>query len=537
MSDTPENDTFVSGKHRIVGGRYILEKQLGAGGMGTVWKASQMGVGNVVAIKFLHDALSSDPGLVKRFEQEAKVSLEVTHPGAAQLLDTGRDPKTGQLYLVFEFVDGEDLRARLNTEGAFSFDEARDIALRVGEVLAAAHARGIVHRDIKPENIRLRRDLGGTHVKVLDFGIAKFRPEANARLTADGAIAGTPGYMAPEQVRAEGIDGRADIYALGLVTYEMMTGLPAFTSTSAPALLVDQMTTQVPALSARAPGRDFPELDTIIQKACAKDPAQRYQSAKEFVAAMKALSPPPWSSRARAAVAPANRATPLNIPPLPQATVVQSSSKAPLVIGLLALVGVLVGGGAYVVSRLARPAGLYWTLPRPVPTADCAGSDRYTPEVRQLSNAELERRLQSTRLVPPSTALRQVELLKASASAYDPSTRECTYRIMLMGSVATEETTLRATPELWGHTREVKELELLFLEMPLLQRWNVAQRKDVLAQIDSTFVATLTEKEPGDREHWRRQYYGVELTCEATDEVLEQLKAKRPKDCLNLTPR
>ncbi len=109
--------------------------------------------------------------------------------------------------------------------------------------------------------------------------------------------------------------------------------------------------------------------------------------------------------------------------------------------------------------------------------------------------------------------------------------------IMLMGSVATEETTLRATPELWGHTREVKELELLFLEMPLLQRWNVAQRKDVLAQIDSTFVATLTEKEPGDREHWRRQYYGVELTCEATDEVLEQLKAKRPKDCLNLTPR
>ncbi len=532
MSDTPENDTFVSGKHRIVGGRYILEKQLGAGGMGTVWKASQMGVGNVVAIKFLHDALSSDPGLVKRFEQEAKVSLEVTHPGAAQLLDTGRDAKTGQLYLVFEFVDGEDLRARLNTEGAFSFDEARDIALRVGEVLAAAHARGIVHRDIKPENIRLRRDLGGTHVKVLDFGIAKFRPEANARLTADGAIAGTPGYMAPEQVRAEVIDGRADIYALGLVTYEMMTGLPAFTSTSAPALLVDQMTTQVPALSARAPGRDFPDLDVIIQKACAKDPAQRYQSAKEFVAAMKGLSPPPWSSRARAAVAPANRATPLNLAPLPQATVVPSSSKAPLVIGLLALVGVLIGGAAYGVSRLAKSS-----LATLAPTTDCPGSDRYKPEVRQLSNAELERRIQGSRLVPPSSAQLQVESLKATASAYDPSTRDCTYRMMLMGSVATEETTLRSMPELWGHTREVKELELLFLEMPLLQRWNVAQRKDVLAQIDSIFVATLTEKEPGDREHWQRQYYGLELTCEATDEVLEQLKTKRPKDCLNLTPR
>ena len=537
MSDTPETDTFVSGKHRIIGGRYILEKQLGAGGMGTVWKASQMGVGNVVAIKFLHDALSADPGLVKRFEQEAKVSLEVTHPGAAQLLDTGKDPKTGQLYLVFEFVDGEDLRARLNQEGAFSFDEARDIALRVGEVLAAAHARGIVHRDIKPENIRLRRDLGGTHVKVLDFGIAKFRPEASARLTADGAIAGTPGYMAPEQVRAEVIDGRADIYALGLVTYEMMTGLPAFTSTSAPALLVDQMTTPVPSLSARAPGRDFPELDAIIQKACAKDPAQRFQSAKDFVAAIKALSPPPWSSRARPAVAPANRATPLNVPPLPLATVAPSSSKAPIVIGVLALVGVLIGGAAYGVSRFARPAGLYWLLPKPAPIADCPGSDLYKPEVRQLSLAELERRLLVSRLMPPSAARRQLDLLKASANAYDASKHDCMYRMMLMGSVAAEETTLRATPELWGQTREVKELELLFLEMPLLQRWNVAQRKDVIAQIEASFVATLAEKEPGDREHWQRQYYGLELTCEATDEVLEQLKAKRPGSCLGMKPR
>jgi hypothetical protein len=184
------------------------------------------------------------------------------------------------------------------------------------------------------------------------------------------------------------------------------------------------------------------------------------------------------------------------------------------------------------VSRLAKSS-----LATLAPTTDCPGSDRYKPEVRQLSNAELERRLQASRLVPPSAAQRQLESLKATASASDPSTRDCTYRMMLMGSVATEETTLDAEPRLWGHTREVKELELLFLEMPLLQRWNVAQRKDVLAQIDATFIAALTEEEPGDREHWRRQYYGIELTCEATDEVLEQLKAKRPKECLALTPR
>ena len=533
MADALDQETFISGKHRIIGGRYILEKQLGAGGMGTVFKASQMGVGNVVAIKFLNEALSADPGLVKRFEQEAKVSLEVTHPGAAQLLDTGRDPKTGQLYIVFEFVEGEDLRARLSNEGALPFDEARDIALRVGEVLAAAHARGIVHRDIKPENIRLRRDLGGTHVKVLDFGIAKFRPEANARLTADGAIAGTPGYMAPEQVRAEAIDGRADVYALGLVTFEMMTGLSPYTSTSAPALLVDQMTTPMPTLAARAPGRDFPELDAVLQKACAKDAAQRFQSAKEFVQAMKALPTAPWSSRARPAVVAANRATPaFQSAAPPVATQVQPPSKLPLVLGALALLGVLGGGLGYGA----------WKLSRSTPTTllaatDCPGSEIYKPELRNLSLEELEARVVATRIMPPSLAQRQLSTLQASAQNYDPSKRTCMYRMMLMGSVAAEETTLASTPELWGHRREVKDLEMLLLEMPLKERWTVAQRKDIISQIDTIFVANLKKDAPGDEEHWRRQYLGLELTCEATDETLAELKAKRPGSCLNLTPR
>lgn len=535
MADAPDQDTFISGKHRIIGGRYILEKQLGAGGMGTVFKASQMGVGNVVAIKFLNEALSADAGLVKRFEQEAKVSLEVTHPGAAQLLDTGRDPKTGQLYIVFEFVEGEDLRARLSNEGALPFDEARDIALRVGEVLAAAHARGIVHRDIKPENIRLRRDLGGTHVKVLDFGIAKFRPEANARLTADGAIAGTPGYMAPEQVRAEALDGRADIYALGLVTFEMMTGLSPYTSTSAPALLVDQMTTPMPSLSARAPGRDFPELDAVLQKACAKDASQRYQSAKEFVQAMKALPTPPWSSRARPAVVAANRATPaFQSAAPPVATQIQAPSKLPLVFGALALLGVLGGGLGFGVWKLSK-AG-----PTPLLAAaatDCPGSEIYKPEIRQQSTKALEAKVVATRIMPPSLAQRQLSTLQASAQNYDPSKRDCMYRMMLMGTVAAEETTLASTPELWGHRREVKDLEMLLLEMPLKQRWTVAQRKDVIAQIDSIFVANLKKDAPGDEEHWRRQYLGLELTCEATDETLVELKTKRPTSCLNLTPR
>ncbi len=533
-----QQDTHLSGKHRLVGGRYLLDVRLGAGGMGTVWKAQQIGVGNTVAIKFLNPLLSENPGIIKRFEQEAKVSLEVTHPGAAQLLDTGRDPKTGELYIVFEFVEGEDLRARLTRDGSLPFDEAREIAMRVGEVLAAAHARGIVHRDIKPENIRLRRDLGGTYVKVLDFGIAKFRPEADARLTAEGANAGTPGYMAPEQVRAEPIDGRADIYALGLVTFEMMAGVPTFTSTAAPALLVDQLTTPMPKLRERVPGRDYAALDEVLAKACAKDPAQRFRSAGEFVAAMKALAPAPWSSRARPAVAPALRATPIEVTPLPpEATVppLPPSSSSTLPYVLAALTGLALLGGTVSFGVWKLRAGS--STPVGALAPDCPGMDIYKAELRSMPVAELEQRLLTSRLWPPSTAPKQLELLKATSASFDPAKRDCMYRMMLMGSVATEETTLTTTPELWGQTRSLDELEMLWLEMPLKERWTVAQRKDVFAQIDELFVSSVTKGHPEDATHWKRQYYGTVLTCEVTDEALEQLKAKRPTGCFGLKPR
>jgi hypothetical protein len=527
-------DTHVSGKHRLVNGRYVLEKQLGEGGMGTVYKALQVGVGNTVAIKFLNQALSSDPGLVRRFEQEAKVSLAVMHPGAAQLLDTGQDEKTKELYIVFEYVEGEDLRARLMNEGALPFDEARDIAMRVGEVLAAAHEKGIVHRDIKPENIRLRRDLGGTHVKVLDFGIARLRKEQDARLTAEGSIAGTPGYMAPEQIRAESVDGRTDLYALGLVTFEMMAGRAAFNSTSAPALLVDQMTTPLPTLGSVSPGRAFPEADALLQKACAKDPNQRFVSAREFVKALKALPVPPWSSRARPAVVREHRATSPAATPLPLATLPPATpSKVPAVLAALAVLALVGGGLGYGAYRLSQSA----TLGSLAVGAACPGTDLYKDELRSMTTPELEKRVRTTRIMPPGMAERQLETLKGTTASYATDKRECMYRLMLMGSVAAEETTLRSTPELWGHTREVAELELLLLEMPLQQKWTVAQRRDVMKQIDELFVANLKKDGPGDETHWRRQYLGLELTCEATDEVLTQLGTKRPSSCLNLTPR
>jgi hypothetical protein len=161
----------------------------------------------------------------------------------------------------------------------------------------------------------------------------------------------------------------------------------------------------------------------------------------------------------------------------------------------------------------------------------------YKDELRSMTTPELEKRVRTTRNKPPGIAERQMDTLKGTTASYATDKRECMYRLMLMGSVAAEETTLRSTPELWGHTREVAELELLLLEMPLQQKWTVAQRRDVMKQIDELFVANLKKDGPGDETHWRRQYLGLELTCEATDEVLTQLGTKRPSSCLNLTPR
>jgi hypothetical protein len=493
-------------------------------------------VGNRVAIKFLNDALSNDPHFIKRFEHEAKASLAVTHPGAAQVLDTGRDAQTNELYIVFEYVEGEDLRERLIREGALNFHEARDIALRIGEVLAAAHERGIVHRDIKPENVRLRRDLGGTHVKVLDFGIAKFRPDADARLTAEGAIAGTPAYMAPEQVRAEPVDGRTDLYALGVLTFEMMSGLHPFRSMSAASLLVAHMTTPFPTLGSLVPSRACPALDAILGRACAKHPDERFASVKEFVAVLKALVPPAWAEVASSssALAHVHQATPFpRETPGALATHRTAPSNVPaLLLGLTAValtVGIL-GLGLLGVSKA-------WSSLNQGASALCLGAEQYREELRALTTAQLEDRVRHSRILPPSAAAKQLSTLKTAAELGASERRTCTYRLMLMQSVVSEEAVLKTTPELWGHQRAVEELELLLLEMPLRKPWSVAQRKDIIAQIDQLFVANLKKEAPGDEDYWRRQYLGLELTCEATDEVLEHLKAQRPRSCLNLDPR
>ena len=289
MTSGPGNSTVkLPMPEQIIGGRYRLLGRLGSGGMGLVFLAEQLGVGNKVAMKFLDPEPNADESRIARFLREAKMSLEVKHPGAAQLLDLGRD-EAMRLYLVFEYIEGRDLRELLRDEGRLRFEEAKEIALKVAETLSFAHVRHIVHRDVKPENIRVRRDLAGVHVKVLDFGIARLLKDGGVRLTAEGSLAGTPRYMAPEQIRDTAIDGRTDQYALGLVFYEMLAGGPPFTGKNISQILLKQVQDPLPLLRTFAPELNFPQVDDVLSRACAKDPEERYPSMADFVGAVRAL--------------------------------------------------------------------------------------------------------------------------------------------------------------------------------------------------------------------------------------------------------
>ncbi len=274
-------------------GHYKISKRIGTGGMGEVYLASDITVGRKAALKLLPAHLTSDAERLKRFQQEARAVARLNHPNILTVYEVG----TGESvhYIASELIEGETLRQRL-TRGPMQVGEAVEIAIQVAGALAGAHDAGIVHRDIKPANIMLRPD---GYVKLLDFGIAKLaEQELPVTLPAEeslelvdtnlGSILGTVSYMSPEQTRGAAIDGRTDIWSLGAVFYEMLAGRPPFTGNTPREMMAAILTVDPPPLSnskAKAPA----ELQQIVSKALHKDPAERYQNAKEMVDALKSL--------------------------------------------------------------------------------------------------------------------------------------------------------------------------------------------------------------------------------------------------------
>ena len=284
-------------------GVYEVTAQIGAGGMGEVYKGRDTRLDRTVAIKVLPEALAADPQFRERFDREARTISRFTHPNICTLYDVGEH--AGTAFLVMELLDGETLEsrcARANAKGSgLPLDEALRIAIQIADALAAAHRQGIVHRDLKPGNIFLARSSGASAppiAKLLDFGLARTAPALTVdkatmmpttppqAMTAQGTILGTFQYMAPEQVEGGEADARTDIFAFGSVLYEMITGKKAFegkTQTNLVAAILERDPPPLTTVQPLAP----PLVDSIVRKCLAKNPDDRWQTASDLGSALR----------------------------------------------------------------------------------------------------------------------------------------------------------------------------------------------------------------------------------------------------------
>src|SRR6185312_12371043 len=273
-------------------GNYEIKEKLGEGGMGAGYMGEHPLIGKRVAIKVLLDELTANEALVTRFFHEAKAANDIRHQNIVDIVDFGKMEKPGGggniVYLVMELLEGQSLATRLDNK-RLTFDECRHVLAQCCSGLAASHAKGIIHRDLKPDNLFLvQRGSDENFVKILDFGIAKLTVTASTSAkTRTGTLIGTPAYMSPEQCAGRGnLDARSDIYALGIVMYEMLTGHVPFKGEGFGDIVVAQLTetAKKPSeLRADVP----PELDAIVMKAIEKETSARFQSMDEFGLALK----------------------------------------------------------------------------------------------------------------------------------------------------------------------------------------------------------------------------------------------------------
>jgi eukaryotic-like serine/threonine-protein kinase len=269
---------------RALSANYELDREIGRGGMGIVYKARDKRLKRPVAVKLLPPELAFRGEIRSRFLKEAETAAQLSHPNIVPIYSV--DERDGLVYFVMAFVDGENLGARLHAQGRLDPTETRRIMKEVAEALAYAHERGVVHRDIKPDNILLCSDDDG-RVMVTDFGIARAVTEgADSRLTATGMAIGTPAYMSPEQSMGEReIDGRSDLYALGVVGYQMLSGELPFNATSTPALLVKQISERPTPVDVHCPTAPS-DLARAVMMLLEKEPANRFPTADALVIAL-----------------------------------------------------------------------------------------------------------------------------------------------------------------------------------------------------------------------------------------------------------
>ena len=252
----------------VLSGRYRLESKLGSGGMSTVYLARDETLQRWVAVKVMHREMSDQPDQLERFRREARAVAQLSHPNVVAVIDAGEDG--GHPYIVFEYVEGETLKQRIDRLGRLPVVEAAAYGIEVGRGLAAAHAQRLIHRDVKPQNVLI--DPEG-RAKVTDFGIA--RSLESDGLTKTGRVLGTTDYVAPEQAMGQAVDARCDVYSLGVLLYEMLTGEVPFQADTLVGVAMKHVNEQMPDVQERCPGVSS-ALAAVIERATAKEPKKRY---------------------------------------------------------------------------------------------------------------------------------------------------------------------------------------------------------------------------------------------------------------------
>lgn len=284
---------------QIINDRYRIEHLLGKGGMGAVYAAKHVVLGKTVAVKFLHLEFVNDEDIVKRFYREAQAAAAIGHTNIIEVLDVGVS-ENQEPYLVMEYLEGESLATLLQRKGTLDFDIACGIMEQVLDALHTAHTKGIIHRDLKPDNIFLAYSAAGhPTVKIIDFGISKFtEATGQSQLTKTGSLLGTPAYMSPEQARGDkGVDARADIYSMGVILYQMLSGRLPFRGENYNQLLINILTE--PPVPPKESFAAFPaEAEPIVMDAVAKQPEDRIKNAFSFIELLSQTSA--WKTRIEA---------------------------------------------------------------------------------------------------------------------------------------------------------------------------------------------------------------------------------------------
>ncbi len=273
----------MAGAGLVVGQRYCLVRPLGEGGMGSVWEAKHVVMGTAVAIKLISPELVRHPTIINRFKREARAAAKLRSPYVVQIFDQDIDPQFGP-YIAMELLEGEDLATRLARESRMSPEQFESILYQICKGLTRAHSLGIVHRDLKPDNIFLVPDVDGPEIaKILDFGVAKASATVglDAGQTAAGALIGTLAFMSPEAAQGLTVDHRTDLWALGVIAFQALTGRRPFEIEAPGALMVEICTGDIPVPSDVCP--ELPKaFDTWFRRATQRDPNLRYQSAAEL---------------------------------------------------------------------------------------------------------------------------------------------------------------------------------------------------------------------------------------------------------------